>query len=390
MLLLRLAWRNLMGAGLRTWLNVAVLSLAFVLIVWSQGLLEGMRIQSADAMTAAAYAGGQYWEEHYDPYDPFTLQDAHAEVPHSLRTLIERGDAVPILIVQGTMYPEGRVRPVLIKGVEPEQSVLAIPTEFLSEATAPLPALIGTRLARHAGLELGDEVTLQWRDANGTFDARDAHIVQIMKTSVQAVDEGQIWVPIDLLRELMRMPGEATLVTLRAGIEPPASPDGWVFRDPDTLLEDIRQLVRSKSAGSMVVYVILLLLAMLAIFDTQVLSIFRRRKEIGTLVALGLTRGSVIRLFTLEGALHGVLAALVGAVYGIPLLGTLARNGWVLPETTDRYGFAIGEVLYPRYGPLLVLGTTLIVLAVTTVVSYLPTRRIARLKPTDALRGRLT
>jgi ABC-type lipoprotein release transport system permease subunit len=31
-----------------------------------------------------------------------------------------------------------------------------------------------------------------------------------------------------------------------------------------------------------------------------------------------------------------------------------------------------------------------VLLAVTTIVSYLPTRRIARLEPTDALRGRLT
>ncbi len=61
-------------------------------------------------------------------------------------------------------------------------------------------------------------------------------------------------------------------------------------------------------------------MAMLAVFDTQVLSIFRRQKEIGTYVALGMTRGQVVKLFTIEGAMHSVLAALVGAVYGIPLL----------------------------------------------------------------------
>jgi len=32
----------------------------------------------------------------------------------------------------------------------------------------------------------------------------------------------------------------------------------------------------------------------------------------------------------------------------------------------------------------------LLVLIVTTIVSYLPTRRIAKLKPTDALRGKMT
>ena len=57
-------------------------------------------------------------------------------------------------------------------------------------------------------------------------------------------------------------------------------------------------------------WAILLMLAMLAVFDTQVLSIFRRQKEIGTYIALGMTRKQVVTLFTLEGAMHAVLAAI--------------------------------------------------------------------------------
>jgi ABC-type lipoprotein release transport system permease subunit len=103
-----------------------------------------------------------------------------------------------------------------------------------------------------------------------------------------------------------------------------------------------------------------------------------------------MTRGRVIELFTLEGGLHGVLAALVGAVYGIPFLAYTARAGIGMPKMIDSMGFAIGERLYSTYTPGLVLGTTVLVLIVTTIVSFLPTRRIAKLKPTDALRGRWT
>jgi ABC-type lipoprotein release transport system permease subunit len=110
----------------------------------------------------------------------------------------------------------------------------------------------------------------------------------------------------------------------------------------------------------------------------------------GTLMALGFTRGQVIRLFTLEGALHGVLAALLAALYGIPFLTWFARSGWAMPQGMDSYGFAIGEKIFPIYSIGLVAATTLIVLVITTIVSYLPTRKIARLKPTDALRGRVS
>ena len=115
MTLFRLAWRNLIGAGTRTWLNVLVLSMSFVVIVWTQGMIEGMNAQARDAATAAEYAGGQYWQAKYDPYDPFTLTDAHGPLPAELAALVSAGDATPVLVVQGAIYSGGSMRPVLLK-----------------------------------------------------------------------------------------------------------------------------------------------------------------------------------------------------------------------------------------------------------------------------------
>jgi ABC-type lipoprotein release transport system permease subunit len=136
-------------------------------------------------------------------------------------------------------------------------------------------------------------------------------------------------------------------------------------------------------------YGILMLLAMLAIFDTQVLSIFRRQREIGTYVALGYTRRQVVGLFTVEGAMNAVLAALLAAAYGLPFLLWQAKAGWTMPIDTSEFGMAIAQTLYPVYSVGLVTGTTLLVLIVTTIVSYWPSRRIAKMNPTDALRGKI-
>lgn len=390
MIIFRLAWRNLIGAGLRTWLNVIVLSFAFVAIVGAQGLLEGMNEQATNAIIDAQYGGGQYWQDAYDPYDPLALDDAHAPLPEELHTMTEAGTATPILIVQGSIYPAGRMRPVLLKGIDPGQTILNIPSHFLTTAdTEVLPLLIGSRMARSTGLAVGDYVTVQWRDRDGTYDAADAVVVQVMTTTVPTIDNGQVWLPLARLQEMTEMPHEATIVVRAQDTHETPTVAGWVFRDRDYLLSDIRALVQSKTVGSAIVYVLLLFLAMIAIFDTQVLSIFRRKKEIGMLMALGLTRFKVIQLFTIEGALHGILAAVVGALYGIPVLGYVARIGWTLPQNADTYGFAIGEKLFPVYSIGLIMTTTVIVFVITTIVSYLPTRRIARLKPHDALRGRL-
>lgn len=390
MIIPRLAIRNILGAGLRTWLNVVVLSFSFVAIIWAQGLYIGMGEQATHAMVDAEIAGGQYWHENYDPYDPLTLPDAHGVIPGPLQSMIDNGQATPILILQGSVYPEGRFQPVLLKGIDPRQNILTLPTGFLDRAGEELPALIGSRMSRSTGLKVGDSVTIRWRDTNGTFDARDIQIQQVMKTSVPTVDQGQIWLPLSVIQQLSGMENEATLVVVAKGTKDFPQISGWVLKDLDFLLQDIKTLVKSKTAGASVLYVVLMALAMLAIFNTQVLSIFRRKKEMGTLLALGFTRPKVIQLFTLEGALHAVLAAIVAAIYGIPLLVTFAKNGWTLPQSVDDYGIAIGEKIFPTYSAGLIVGTTLLVLITTTIVSYLPTRKIAKLKPTEALRGKIS
>jgi len=390
MLLPTLALRNLLGAGLRTWLNVVALSFSFVAIIFLQGMYDGMNQQAEHASVGALYGGGQYWHARYDPYDPLTLPDAHGPLPASLEALVRSRQATPILIRQATIYPGGRFRGILLKGIAPDQNILTLPTAALRAGAGTIPALIGARMARSTGLGLGDAVTVRWRDVHGTFDAADLTIARVMRTTVPEVDNDQIWIPLEALRRLTDMPGQATLVVLKPGARPAGMAAGWLLRDAAYLLKDIRTLIRYKSIGGSVLYLLLLFLAMLAIFDTQVLSVFRRRREIGTLMALGMTRTRVIGLFTLEGALHGGLAALLAAAYGGPLLVFVALKGYGVPQGTDSFGLAIGERIFPMYSAGLVGGTTLLVLLVTTIVSFLPTRRIAKLKPTDALRGRMS
>jgi putative ABC transport system permease protein len=390
MLILKLAFRNIVGAGVRTWLNVFVLSLAFVAIIWTQGLLEGMNKQVMDALIDMELGGGQFWHKAYDRYDPLTLDKAHGVPPDVVNHLIDNKKATPILIATGAVFPEGRVQSVLLKGIDPKQRIIHIPSGVLhSRDKEIIPALIGGRMAKETRLSPGDDATIRWRDIHGTFDAADIRIVSVMKTSVQSVDVNQIWLPIESLRAMMQAPGEATLVVLEKNILSVPTGDGaWVYRDTDYLLKDLREFIKTKSVGNAIMYVLLLFMALLAIFDTQVLSVFRRRKEIGTLMALGLPRGKVIGLFTVEGALHGILALALGTVYGVPVLMISAAKGLSLPKMMDNAGLAISDKLYPSYGAGLVVGTTLIVLAAVTIVSFLPTRKIADMNPTEALKGK--
>jgi ABC-type lipoprotein release transport system permease subunit len=389
MIALKLAFRNLVGAGLRTWLNVIILSFSFIIIIWHKGLIDGWDRQSQRDMINWEIGGGQYWHENYDPYDPFTIIDAHGMIPGSIKTEIKNDMATPVLISQATIYPEGRIQSILLKGIDPAQKILSMPSEHLMKDIDEIPVMIGTRMAKNNKLNIDDYVTVRWRDANGTFDAADAKIVHIFKTNVPALDNGQMWIPLSRHQNMMQIAGEATIVVIDKNARAKDNIPEWSFKDHDFLLADFKQVIQSKYIGGSVLYIILMFLAMLAIFDTQILSIFRRQKEIGTHIALGMTRGQVIRLFTVEGAMHGILAAILAAIYGIPLLSLQAKHGFAMPGSTDDYGLAITEKLFPYYSMGLVAGTTLIVLLTTTIVSFIPARKIAKMKPTDAIRGKI-
>ena len=391
-MILKLAFRNIKGAGLRTWLNVFVLSFAIVMIMFSRGAIEGMSEQIVTSMKDSEIGGGQIWHTKYDPYDPLTFADSHGKLLKPQLKLIKQDKAAAILIIQGSIYPNGRAQGLFVKGIDPNQKILNLPSlNIKTDNPDVIPALIGTRMSKQTGLKLNDTVTLRWRDINGSFDAAEIKIVHIMNTNVPAVDSGQIWVPIKNLQTMIQAENHVTMIVLDKNIKTaPDVANGWVFRDLEYLLKDLNNMIEMKKKSGIIMYMVLYGMALLAIFDTQVLAIFRRRKEIGTLMALGLERVKVITLFTVEGAIQGLLAFIIGAVYGIPLLGYTTIKGIPLPESTDDFGIPMGNTIYTSFGPQL-LGVSLFVFFIAVViVSYIPARKITKLNPTNALRGKMS
>jgi ABC-type lipoprotein release transport system permease subunit len=393
MLTIKLAFKNITHAGIRTWLNVFVLSFAFVLIVFTEGFYDGMAQQVKDAMVDSEIGGGQFWQKDYDPFDPFSLEQSHSVIPGNLAGEINKGNASAVLIVSAAIFPRGHVQSALIKGIDPDQKIVNMPSAVLDHNadTNSIPGLIGARMANNSGLSKGDFVSVRWRNISGTFDAADIKIVEIMNTDVQTIDRDQIWIPLNKMQSMMQAPGQATIITMKknASIIPTGGTD-WKFRDHGFLLKDINDNLSRKKISSAFMYMLLLSMALLAVFDTQVLAIFRRRKEIGTLMALGMTRWNIISLFTLEGSLLGILAFFTGMIYGLPLLTILAKTGVNLPTMVQGVGSSIPPTLYPKYGIRLYVITTLILFFSVLIVSFLPTKKITKLKPTDALRGKLS
>lgn len=116
-----------------------------------------------------------------------------------------------------------------------------------------------------------------------------------------------------------------------------------------------------------------LVIAALGIANTLAMSVLERRKEIGTLRALGLDRAGVSRVVRLEAVLVGALGAVVGTVLGVFLGWALSRT---LQESVEGYALVL------PWGRL-ALGV-LIALVGALAASLWPARRAARVDITAA------
>ena len=389
-MLFKIALKNLLGARLRTFLNVLVTAFSFFLILFMSAMYDGMLQHAKQVTMDTEIAGGAYWHQEYDPLDPLTFEDAHSVPPAAVQALVGEKKAFQVLVSQASIYPGGRIMPAIMKGIPPGQNIVNMPTDALSgHEEIALPVLIGKGMASDTKLEVGDVFTIRWLDADRTYDANEGTVVHIMDTENFKLDMGHIWIPLNKAQAMLAMEGEATYVTYEKGVPPVQNKGDWIPRDINYLVQDMEAIIEADKPGAQVMYMVLLALAAMGIFNAQVLSIFRRGREIGTLMAIGMTRSRVVGLFTLEGGLNAVLSAVVTLIVFGPILWYFGVYGIPLPIDYSEMGMIVAKRLIPVYTIGLVVSTTILVSIIVLIVSYIPSRRIARMKPTDALRGKV-
>jgi len=388
-MLFNIALKNLLGARLRTILNVFVTAFSFFIILFFLGMYDGMLQHAKNVTIDTEIAGGAYWHPEYDPLDPMSYEDAHSNLPDDIQALIDKKKAFPVLVSQVSIYPGGRIMPAILKGIPPDQNIVNMPTEALQGINdGTIPVLIGKGMAKDSKLKVGDSFTIRWMDADKTYDADEGRVVYIMDTENFKLDMGHIWVPLNIAQAMLEMKEEATYVTYAKGLTDNINSEQWISRDVNYLVQDMEAIIEADKPGAQIMYMILLALAAMGIFNAQVLSIFRRGKEIGTLMALGMTRSRVVGLFTLEGGLNAVLATMMMIILFGPILWYFGVEGIPLPIDYSEMGLIMAKRLIPIYSIGLIISTMSLVSTIVLIVSYIPSRKITHMKPTDALRGK--
>ena len=125
-MILSIAWKNFYRQGIRAFLNVLVTALTMIALIFMLSLLNGFQVQATRNMSSTDMAGGQYRVPDFDILTPTEWEDRTFSVPDKLHAL-PSNEKAEVLIQQGQLFPNRRLYPVQLRGMEIDQSLLDLP-----------------------------------------------------------------------------------------------------------------------------------------------------------------------------------------------------------------------------------------------------------------------
>ena len=244
----------------------------------------------------------------------------------------------------------------------------------------PGESILGRELAKDLGVRVGDRLTVQTGLRSETL-----RVTALVDLGVKDLNRRTVIVPLRAAQNLLALPGGATSldVTLRDVWVAQTLAAQWRVQYPykiESWQESNAQLVSALNAQSVstsIIRGVVLAVVVLGIASVLVVSVVQKQREIGILRAMGATRGQVLRLFLVQGAVVGAIGSVVGLLLAVALIFLFTR-------------FVLGSDGLPLFDISLPPRTALQVALVATVCGVLaavaPARRAARLDPVQAIR----
>ena len=244
----------------------------------------------------------------------------------------------------------------------------------------PGEAIIGRELAADLGLRVGDRLTLRTGLVSDS-----ARVTALVDLGVKDLNRRTVIVPLRAAQNLQGLPGGATHLDLTVTDvwAAQALADSLRRQHPlrvESWQESNAQLVSALNAQSVsttIIRAVVLVVVVLGIASVLVVSVVQKGREIGILRAMGATRGQMLRVFLLQGAVVGALGSLLGIALAVALV-------WAF--TT----FVRGSDGLPLFAITVPVPTALRVALIATLCGVLaavaPARRAAAMDPAQAIR----
>ena len=274
------------------------------------------------------------------------------------------------------------IAPVGVIGVQPDKlSAIADVAKAIvlgSDALSPDSVLIGQTLAEDLGLRTGQVIVV--RSERGR--ERSFRIGGIFALGIASADRQALYMNFRTAQALFDLPSGISRIEVKVASPDAAPRVARALRGATGLKtipwtdenEQLFEALDAQGRTGTIIKVFALVTIVIGIASAMLLSIVRRRGEIGIMSAVGASQRFVLGLFVIEGTLIGAVGAVVGAS-----LAWLALLPFPPLESVEGGGLPVD----PGQGDYL-LAVVLTTLA-AAMASVLSARRAAAIDPVEAI-----
>ncbi len=257
--------------------------------------------------------------------------------------------------------------------------------------------LLGREIAFDIGAQVGDVIDVVTASSTlspmGLFPKRKRFTVTgIFNTGLYEFDRTTALVWLPTAQKLFGLEGRVSFlqVKLRNIFDAPAVAQRIRIALPPTVyvttwMELNRNLFSALKLEKNIMFLtitLIVIVAALNIIATLILMVMEKTRDIGVLMAMGATPGSVRRVFFYQGAMIGVFGTSLGVVLGLAWCW-LANTFELIKIPVDIYQISYVPFRLRPLDLLLIVGVTL---AISFVSTLFPARRASKIDPVVALK----
>ena len=403
--IMRIAVRNIALNRRRTVITLVTIVVAVGAINIGRGVIAGMQRESELNITEGRTGEIQLHKSGYFDASELTLLDYSIDNYSELRD--ELGSLPGVEHVAGRVEFGGLIAigdetfAAFFRGVDAVDEISVCPRikeditagRFLA-ATDSSACVTAGGLSRGAGMEPGDTVIVVAATRDGFQNAIELEIVGVVEEKMARANRRLVYLPVAAAHNLLYMNDSVTEIAIKTDgkndigllsreinrIVGGRSLESNTWKEVSAFFVDV---MRKQNGVILALCLVFYFIVMSSIANTMTLSVFERKREIGTMAAIGIKPGDISRLIVTEGMVIGIIGSLAGLALGAGVITVMGRVGItrMLPESTAPV------TVYPLIGLRFMGLTFLLGVASSVIASVYPVRRALEINPVEALRS---
>lgn len=412
--LFKIAFRNILRNKRRTITSAIIIAFGILFFIFFDSIMRGMDKSATDNMIQLSTSSLKiYTKDYYTDHRSFPLKHGIKNLKDIESAILKNSEVTGItqrVEFLGELSNSSEYSPIIGKVIDKDKDAQVFKIrdylvgEYFSEENNR-EIILGKKLAKEFNVDVGDYITLYALTKYDSRNADDFKVVGILNTTDPTINRSTVLITYDAANELLDLEDLKTELNISIKKKNTFEEEVKVMKDlKNNLIKEFPELevltfkdlaadfitvMKQKQSWSWLMIFVVLLIAAVGIFNTVMMSVYERIREIGVLRAHGLKPFELAILFIYEGFLTGILGGVLGVFSAVGLNIYLIYWGIPIDQVVgdmDISGMPVWGTIYGQWNISMIIIGFLFGVIVATLAGVIPSRKAAKMKITEALR----